>query len=136
MATMEDRTLEMFDETTTQELLGGVLLHFDKKFPEQAVYRFFLELERQYPGLKGRYGIAKSEGRLRSKSIRRALDFFEMGKIVRIDMPNPVDQYYSFRTMFKESLTKNLEERGILPKYQDDFKRLSDLFASQVEATD
>jgi hypothetical protein len=126
------------DELSSTELLAGVVLYTgqntEQKFPEQAVYALFKALAEQNPALASRFRLKGSPGRWRSEPLKRILNFLEMGKILEVPQPNPVDQYYKPRKSQMDSLKNELEFRGVLPRFEPIFAELSSRLAEPVTA--
>jgi hypothetical protein len=113
---------------STAEILSGILLFVDDPFPEQAVYRFFAELEANNKGLAGRFQVRGAPGNQSSEPLRQALSFLEMGKVLELPQPNPVDQYYRIRRSQIDSLRANLKGRGVLPRSEALLNQLAKVF--------
>jgi hypothetical protein len=132
---MTTTSLAGLKKLTISEILGGLLLYGGKeKFPEQALYRFFQKVGDTDPELAERFQVSEGQGRLKSTPLRRALSFFEMGKILELPMPNPVDQYYRARQSQRESLKRDLTRRGIIPSNERLFEDLAEEFRRVVAA--
>lgn len=123
------------DELSSTELLAGfVLFTKAEKFPEQAVYSLCKGLEDTHPSLASRFRLKGSPGRLRSEPLKRILNFLEMGKILEVPQPNPVDQYYKPRKSQLDSLKNELESRGVLPRFEQIFTQLASKLAEPLPA--
>src|ERR1700687_5648929 len=114
------------------EILSAILLFGGVPFPEQAIYRFFSKLESSVPELAGRFRVMGPLGHQRSEPVRQALSFLEMGKLVVVPSPNPVDQFYRPRSSQLSSLRATLEHRGVLPKYEPLLKELAQSFKESL----
>src|SRR3989344_4418813 len=103
----------------TSEILTGTFLYVgDNRFSEQNIYSFFKQLESESPELSGRFGVFGSGHNLQSYPLRQALSFLEIGKVLELPPPEPVIQFYKISVIGKDSIRKNLEERGVLPFYE------------------
>jgi len=122
-------TLPNLDELSTTELISGLLIQLGaQKFSEQSLYRFLRKLESDFPTLADRLRILGPEERLRSDPVRRVLNYLEMGKVLEVAMPNPVDQFFRPRATQLESVRHQLVERGVLPAHEETFKELAGEF--------
>jgi hypothetical protein len=126
-------SLDDLKDLSSTEILTGILLFAGKqKFPEQALYEFFREVSSEDPELAKRFRVAGLGRGLRSEPLRRILDHLEMGKIIEVPLPNPVDQFYAVRASQADSLKKHLKDRGVLPTHEDKLKELGARFANRV----
>ena len=120
------KTLTDLNELSTTELISGLLIHLGaQKFSEQSLYRFLRKLESDIPTLGDRLKILGPDERLRSDPVRRVLNYLEMGKILEVAMPNPVDQFFRARAAQLESVRHQLEQRGVLPAHEETLKELA-----------
>jgi hypothetical protein len=71
---------------------------------------------------------------IRSDPVRRVINYLEMGKIVEVAMPNPVDQHFRPRKSQLESVRHELEQRGVLPANEEALKELASEFQKFVNA--
>lgn len=121
---------------STAEILAGILLFVgDKRFSEQAIYRLFAQLEERDAPLAGRFRVRGSPGRQSSEPLRQALSFFEMGKVLELAPPNPVDQYYRARRTQLQALRTNLQKRRVLPAHEALLKNLAEEFKGSLNAS-
>jgi hypothetical protein len=137
-AKMKNGVGSALENLSTTEILMGILVDFGEshqgqKFPEQAVYKLFQSLEQKYHNLQGRYQVRKTHGRLQSEPLRSTLSFLEMGKILEVMLPNPVDQYYRPRQSQLDSLRKELKERQVLPNHEGTLHRLTESFVRYIQ---
>ncbi|MDP2676389.1 MAG: hypothetical protein Q8O83_01765 [bacterium] len=110
----------LVEELSISEILMGLLMNLGGySFDEQALYNFFAMTDDRI-----RYGIKKrSNGDFYSEAIRDSLTFFEMGQFFESwgDM-------YLVHKQIPASISKELTERGVLPKYESFFKNLANQF--------
>ncbi|MBI4663624.1 MAG: hypothetical protein HY735_32890 [Verrucomicrobia bacterium] len=125
------KTLPNIEGLTSTELISGLLLYIgSRKFSEQSLYRFLRTLETESPSLRERLRIAGPDDRLRSEPVRRIINYLEMGKILEVAMPNPVDQFFRPRSSQLESVRRQLTQRGVLPIHEEVFKELASGFTA------
>lgn len=130
---MEKRTPSKFDELSLGDLFNGIILFVgDHKFTEQQLYKFFYDLASEDPSLGTRFRFRGIPGNLKSEPIRRILTFREMGKLVEVAMPNPVDQTYRPRASQLDSLRKDMENTHVLLNYKALLKELADKFLASL----
>jgi len=126
---MITRTPPALGELSTTELISGLLVQLGaQKFSEQSLYGFLRNLEAEAPDFGDRLRILGPVGDLRSDPIRRVLRYLEMGKILEVAMPNPVDQHFRPRAKQLESVRRQLTQRGVLPTHEETFKELASEF--------
>jgi hypothetical protein len=122
------------DDISTTDLISGLLLRFGpKKFSEQSLYRFLRNLASSSSLLNERLRIVGPDDHLASEPVRRIISFLEMGKILEVAMPNPVDQYFRPRASQLESLRSQLSEEGILEKHDNLFRELAAEFEASLK---
>lgn len=121
------------DQVAIGDIVNGILLFMGNlKFSDQQLYRFFKRLSVEDPSLDQRLDIKSFQGRLHSDALRRILSFREMGKIIELSMPNPVDQFYRPRTSQMEFVRKDLIANEVLPGHEDSLRRLAEEFTSTL----
>lgn len=120
---------------STAEILSGILMLVDAPFPEQAIYRFFAELENKNNQLAGRFKVRGAPGNQSSVPLRQALSFMEMGKVLELPQPNPVTQYYRARPSQVDTLRTNLTRRGVLPRNEALLAKLAEDFRQTLKHT-
>jgi hypothetical protein len=126
--------MSKYDDLSLGDLLNGLILYNpDQKFSEQQINMFFFDLSKQDPGLKKRLHFKGSMTSLYSESIRRILSFREMGKLLEIPPPNPVQQFYRPRKAQLESLKVDLERRCLLPTYETTLKEIAKEFKASLQ---
>lgn len=120
------------ENLSSVEILTGVLVYAGElKFPEQALYKLFGEISEHDPNLSRRFRVVGNGiGQLRSEPLRRILDHLEMGKIIEVPQPNPVDQFYTLRNSQSRAVAQDLKERGVIPAYETPLRALSERFAA------
>lgn len=123
---------ELAKLTTTEMLTGMLLFLGERRFSEQDLYAFLNELAKCDATLADRFLILGSPQHRSSKPLRRTLSFLQMGKILDIAPPNPVDQYYSPRASQMGSVQQDLRARGVLPDHEATLKRLADEFKNSL----
>jgi hypothetical protein len=120
------------ENLSSVEILTGLLVYArELKFPEQALYKLFREISQHEPNLSRRFRVVGNGiGQLRSEPLRRILDHLEMGKIIEVPQPNPVDQFYTLRNSQSKAVEEDLKERGVIPAYEKPLRALSERFAA------
>lgn len=126
--------VERLKQLSTTEILTGTMLFLKErtKFPEQAVYKLFREIGENDEELNRRFRVFGAEDDLRSQPLRQILDHMEIGKILDLPPPNPVQQFYSLRTIQKDAVAEDLKERSVLPDHEQELKALSERFSKIV----
>lgn len=110
----------LIEELSITEILAGFLMNLgDYNFNEQTLCNFFALTDDH-----ARYGIKKrANGDLYSEPIRDSLTFFEMGQLFE-----KWGDVYLAHKQTPVSILKELTERGVLPKYESFFKKLTNQF--------
>src|SRR6266513_777779 len=128
-------TQSNLEELSTTELISGLLIYLGpQKFSEQSLYRFLRKLASDVPSLRERLKILGPDDRLWSEPVRRVINYLEMGKILEVAMPNPVDQFFRPRPGQLTSVRHQLEQRGVLPNREETFKELASEFQKFLTA--
>jgi hypothetical protein len=127
--------LDRLKELSSTEIMTGVLVFLrDKKFPEQALYELFKEIGSD-EDLGPRFRVIGPPGHLRSEPLRRILDHMEIGKILEVPLPNPVDQFYRLRLAQSKAVEEDLRDRGVLPDHEGELKHLAHRFSEIIDRT-
>lgn len=125
--------LASINELSLVNLVNGIILFIENhKFSEQQLYKFFYDLASENKPLASRLCFKGSPGELRSEPLRRIITFREMGKLLEVHMPNPVEQAYHPRTSQLESLRQDMQEMDILPHYESELKELATEFVKSL----
>jgi hypothetical protein len=133
MNEMENHNISKFNELSLGDLFNGIILFIDdRKFTEQQLYKFFYDLASEDSSLGTRLRFKGITGNLKSEPLRRILTFREMGKLVEVAMPNPVDQAYCPRASQLDSLRKDMENTCVLPNYESLLKELANKFLASL----
>lgn len=122
----------LHEELTPIEMLQGMLLYFKGGFSDQALYTFLYNLEEYAPGIREALQIYPAEDGLRSSLLPEMLSILIQGKALRVDAPNPVEQYFRVRESHHASLKELLTTEGILPKYDSALSNLARDFQAHI----
>lgn len=120
-------------EVPSSALVSGLLVYLPRRsFSEQQLFKFFYDLQGENPQLADEFDVVRHAEGFQSKPLRRILDFLEIGKMVEVGLPNPVDQHYKIRDAHREYRRRTLEGWGILPVHKDALAALATML-SDVE---
>lgn len=135
LAPNKGSALERLKGLSSTEIMTGVLVFLrDKKFPEQALYELFKEIGAD-EDLGPRFRVIGPPGHLRSEPLRRILDHMEIGKILEVPLPNPVDQFYRLRLAQSNAVEEDLRDRGVLPDHAGELRQLAQRFSEIIDRT-
>jgi hypothetical protein len=120
---------------TGYELLAGILANSKRvgRFEAKDLYVFLLHLKETYPRALRYMSFRQIGDRLLSPEVDQYLRFLRIGKILRLSaMPNPVMQMYELPQAARDSLGKDIEDRGLSSGQKELLTQLSAQFEAEV----
>ncbi|OGF63781.1 hypothetical protein A2Z53_01100 [Candidatus Giovannonibacteria bacterium RIFCSPHIGHO2_02_42_15] len=115
---------EQLNVLTTMEIMLGIIVFLPKdirKFTDQAVFRFFKNLDQK------RFRVFAINGELHSGTIRDMLSFLEMARVLT-DWNTGYPCRFEVNADMLESIKNELANRRVLPKAEEILKDLSRRF--------